>query len=657
MFNRVNSRSRGKYNRGVVSQPAGSVLVGVVVAMVVMGVLGAGMVSMLGSSAISEVRANFGERAYHLAESGFRFAASSLPHVNDPLLDLNKTYNVPSGGSFVLKLENITKDSGGTDYTTVAKTDENNNIPEGGSLELTGTPNLPVKYGAFRHKGSWYRYQGFRPVDGEDPATIRRVLPVETKRVVDVSQEINTGEDLSLAAGPAIPDEQGKFKYGNNEYYEYESYSDGVLKSITCSEGPCTFDFDPAKNLIFSSKFPLVTAADDEIVISPILRVESTGKYPASGLLAATRTVTYTWPGGLPSVASSGDDYGEGDELNLDILDGLDGTRVSLVGDDQQRFDVTPGEKDFEVVIHRNVGFAGDPNLRGIKIEFPNKEESGEDVDRVLLNINWWNIVDNEGNKIFDVNNAYQYQGKTLSYDMQIKIGVGDNPQYKSYLGGLSLRAESNDMWNNSFYGMSLFWNNINGYNSEEDYPAWLYNSPGLRDLAETGAYHLVFWKMTQSDGGRDNVIEVLASKPLDGTGKVLSSSKAVIDWSTIVFRIVEDGKHPTKENTVIGIVYNKNEKPRLDVTWPDDDLRDPDEGDPDKRDILEIYKQDDEPLLSTGGLEEISVGRPEIGFHVFADKNSQNVMYLADFRVRMSGAGGGERESEEFPYIPPVQN
>ncbi len=56
----------------------GGVLVSTIVAMVIMGLLGAGMVSMLSSSTFHEVRANHGQRAFYLAESGFRYASVAM---------------------------------------------------------------------------------------------------------------------------------------------------------------------------------------------------------------------------------------------------------------------------------------------------------------------------------------------------------------------------------------------------------------------------------------------------------------------------------------------------------------------------------------------------------------------------------------------------
>jgi Tfp pilus assembly protein PilX len=75
LINRANKPFNGR-----LSGSSGGVLIGILAAMVVMGVLGAGMVSMLGTSSFYEVRANHGERANYLAESGFRYAVSEYRH-------------------------------------------------------------------------------------------------------------------------------------------------------------------------------------------------------------------------------------------------------------------------------------------------------------------------------------------------------------------------------------------------------------------------------------------------------------------------------------------------------------------------------------------------------------------------------------------------
>ena len=96
----------------------GAMLVTLIATMVVFSALGAIMVGMFGTSALSQVSGNNSLRAYYLAESGFRYAASAYVNVagadaptreiaRDDLLvnQLNgKTFSLGTDGSFSLGL-------------------------------------------------------------------------------------------------------------------------------------------------------------------------------------------------------------------------------------------------------------------------------------------------------------------------------------------------------------------------------------------------------------------------------------------------------------------------------------------------------------------------------------------------------------------------
>ncbi len=117
----MNPRLQKVLSGGLPSGARGSVLIVAVITLVVMGILGAGMVSMLGTSALHEVRANYGERAYYLAESGFMFAASMTKDVSqfwgigqDKRLEqgLDPFIDVTSGGRFTLELTDLSEEEG-----------------------------------------------------------------------------------------------------------------------------------------------------------------------------------------------------------------------------------------------------------------------------------------------------------------------------------------------------------------------------------------------------------------------------------------------------------------------------------------------------------------------------------------------------------------
>jgi outer membrane protein assembly factor BamB/type II secretory pathway pseudopilin PulG len=93
------------------SNPAGNVLIYVVVVMLIFGVLGVVMVSLFTSSMASSVTRNDTRRAIYMAESGMRYAFSELRKADfDQDFILNnlsaKPYNVTDAGSFEIKILN-----------------------------------------------------------------------------------------------------------------------------------------------------------------------------------------------------------------------------------------------------------------------------------------------------------------------------------------------------------------------------------------------------------------------------------------------------------------------------------------------------------------------------------------------------------------------
>ena len=61
----------------------GNVLVALVVILLLFAALGTGMVSLIGTSSTSQVTGNTAVRAYYIAESGFRYAASRYLNTTD----------------------------------------------------------------------------------------------------------------------------------------------------------------------------------------------------------------------------------------------------------------------------------------------------------------------------------------------------------------------------------------------------------------------------------------------------------------------------------------------------------------------------------------------------------------------------------------------
>jgi len=135
----------------------GGVLLGVVAAMVIAGALGAGAASMLGTTSFHGVRANYGERAYYLAESGFRYAASVFRRDGKgalAALPLNAPYDLPGGGRFTIIGRTI-KDGGENIFMVAAE----QTVAQGGNLTIVGAAgDISPRNSAFEAGGKLYRY-------------------------------------------------------------------------------------------------------------------------------------------------------------------------------------------------------------------------------------------------------------------------------------------------------------------------------------------------------------------------------------------------------------------------------------------------------------------------------------------------------------------
>lgn len=219
----------------------GGVLIGAVVAMVVMGALGAGMVSMLGTTALHEVRANHGERAYYLAESGFRFANSTFRQGGKAALEgllvaPNDTTFAPGGGSFTI----ITEES----------ETEKSEIRDGGQdiFSVDGTQTV-AKGGNLR-------------VIVEDDEDDEDVLP------------------------------------SRNGFFRIASEPDRLYRYLRFDSNTSTLE-----NIIGSGHddFPVVFVDEDLADVVASAKLVIRGEFPGSGYLNVARSVTYWWP--LPEEA------------------------------------------------------------------------------------------------------------------------------------------------------------------------------------------------------------------------------------------------------------------------------------------------------------------------------------------------------------------
>ena len=277
----------------------GNVLVGLVVTLLVFAALGAGMVSLIGTSSTSQVTGNTAVRAYYIAESGFRYAASrylnttdtnnickSQDEKNQTLEDLHDELFTLGGGDdgqFRLKIFPyfLTVNGDTTVGSSSVATQFSGGKPEGFTLPSNGA-NARIKIG-----NNVYFYNPYNDSTGQltlskplaedacDNAVIKLIgLPAGTATMTQSGT-------LTLADGGFFPKTQGRFKI-TGDAYGYTSRDGNVLQNITKVEDP---------NEAFSVSVDTTT----EVVLEPFVQVRSIGMV-GMGDLAATREVVYNVP-------------------------------------------------------------------------------------------------------------------------------------------------------------------------------------------------------------------------------------------------------------------------------------------------------------------------------------------------------------------------
>jgi hypothetical protein len=441
------------------------------------------------------------------------------------------------------------------------------------------------------------------PFPGGGEALVE-VDPLSVSYVPGTATANLSGSDLVLDAvndPDRFPDEQTFFSKDSDPDSIYR-YSGRNLETLESGQIQITL----------TGIIPVPGAlVNEDITTREHARITSTGKFGN-----VNRRVIYSWvlSGTGSGGPGGGGGYSEGDQDLLDLPDMT--APYKLSEDPLGRFEVVPDVPNPNTaVLQGNV----DGDL-GISINLASGYEY------IYVNINWWNLATN-----LNVNKAYQAQGNTLSYELQLK--QMETSHLDNFLIGVSFRVESNAMLTNQFYGMSIFFSESGQQASK--IPNWLKNNAQLSALAKD-TYYLVFWEMN------NNVMTVIESRviPTDTATPTGTTAKRA-DWPTLVLKIEETGTGLNKTNTISAIIYDKNENPRGSFNWPSDtDWQNP------------LYTGTDS-TNTTGDLTAIPVGRPEIGIHAFADSGADNKIFLDDFAVKMEGAGPGTGTV----YHPPVQN
>ena len=285
-------------------EKTGSALIGLVVAILIFSVLAAAIVPMVGSTGQQVAISNMAARAYLLAESGFRYAASQYLHAgdldkdkNDLLEELDGNYTLSGdNGGFNLDIYSyfyaIVGDTSGAPSQVKAHCP--GSLPD----DITIANGLGLRIG-----DEDYTITAATPVAGEEDDNMTlsltpalsfypshtRVLPMADAVSVETYTEgaqtrysiVYENDDARM-----FPLRNGRIKVdANDRYYTYR-FNDrpaNRLVDIRDPENP----YLPITSLSLSP--------GTKILLMPHVRLQSTGIF-GSGLMAARRSVTYHAP-------------------------------------------------------------------------------------------------------------------------------------------------------------------------------------------------------------------------------------------------------------------------------------------------------------------------------------------------------------------------
>lgn len=289
----------------------GSTLIGLVVAIMVFSVLAAAVVPMISSSSHQTGAANMSAKAYLLAESGFRYAASTYLHAgdtesikNDTLEELDGNYTLSNRNSrFELEIcsyfyEAVSDISSGD---TRFKAHTPGTFP-GGALadgDVSLDPGLEIQI-----EGQFYTLTSdSQPVTGEDDNVTLAVntplpfypagtlaFPVATADDT-LTPSVSNGGNLAYQNGHGMmfPLRNGRIRVnGRLLTYGYNDRTNNRFVDVR----------DPQNDMV---GLPIPTGT--RITLTKFVRLQSTGIY-GSGSMQARRQVTYHTPLPIPETVT-----------------------------------------------------------------------------------------------------------------------------------------------------------------------------------------------------------------------------------------------------------------------------------------------------------------------------------------------------------------
>jgi|GEM_PF-980533 len=435
-------------NKSIISHNKGSILIGLIVTMVIMAFLGAAMVSLTTTSSLNQVYGAVSQKAYYLAESGFRYAASEFLNVTDTenngkndnqnskANDLNGRTLTLAEGSIHLNLTPFhyaTSADAPVGATTLSVRFPGG-TPAGFAIPSTGTIQIETQYRpnsstAYTTYTLTYNYTNFAGTTFtlQSPGLVRAVPAWTSVTVIarpsSTQNNITPNPDPALgtnrltlskpAAGFFMPANNGKFMIlGNPVVYKYDHRVDG---SSTTTLYGVSNSLTPTDNTPFS------VTATTSVIPNDFFTITSIGTVGT-----VSRTLTYITPVDTTAAAGiPGQKTTYADPFTAGINPGTAGSHwyASTLGTHSVLASVSGGEKTDGTTGAAALQLTSSYNYGGGAC-------GSNDMYFSLIALQW-------GQDYANFYGSWLSHSQTLSYDAQLKIKV---PQQDYYMAGMMFR-------------------------------------------------------------------------------------------------------------------------------------------------------------------------------------------------------------------------
>jgi prepilin-type N-terminal cleavage/methylation domain-containing protein len=454
----------GHLGRGVcpvLSDKKGSVLIALIVTMVVLSSIGGAMISLTSTSTFSRVGSNSAERAYFLAESGYRYAASRYLNAADETAKDSELVAMHTQQTFTLLNDNgqfqlrvypyYFKTTGSASVTPAATL--NTSVPGGFPPGLTLSSGR-LKIGSKFHNYSSASQAGSTVTFTLSTPIIHPPIDMDVLSVATSSSSVQTvskGGDINLDSNnyvSAFPARNGTIKVDGHIY---------AYKKADLTNNRLTGIYDPAE----PNMSPFSMSANTNIILQKFAKLHSTGVF-GQGSVQTKREIIFHVP--LPTSST-----GEKEEFH-DTFEDKSHWKPSTLGS------------------HAIQTIGGD---KALKVTGMGDVKGAVDAKGSLITLDWKTTN-------VDLASAHRAAGHYLSYDAQVKIGFDPPPPWtynskpfpEYYMAGISFRQK----YNGDSYGLSF----VRG-NSDYDRGDI---TDGIPDnlLPQNDWPMIVLWQQTDSD-------------------------------------------------------------------------------------------------------------------------------------------------------------